>query len=388
MADTSIKLSGTYDSIEAYRILEEMRDMSEDYEDIKTEAEAAASAATAAVATANAAVTNATTAANNASTYAGNANTSASDAAGYASNASTSATNAATSETNASNSASAAAMSESNAATSETNASDSATAAAASAAEVEAALDDYLPLSGGTMTGVTSYSLNNAIARSSNDDFILISGGASWSNGAYIALCGKDRQSDAGSFTLRAADGSNSTQLFGNPDGTLTWGGQPLLPIGVVQAFAGTTIPAGWLLCDGSAVSRTTYANLFAVIGTTYGSGDGSTTFNVPNLVDKFVEGSATSGTKKSAGLPNITGSFMLTTGVTGGRQYALNPLNQSGAFKRGTSTGPIGDFAPSSTGTTYNATDFDASLSNSIYSDDVTTVQPPALTMQYIIKY
>lgn len=55
-------------------------------------------------------------------------------------------------------------------------------------------------------------------------------------------------------------------------------------PTGSIKPFAGTTIPNGYLLCDGSAVSRTTYAALFAVIGTTYGSGDGSTTFNVPNL--------------------------------------------------------------------------------------------------------
>lgn len=54
-------------------------------------------------------------------------------------------------------------------------------------------------------------------------------------------------------------------------------------PSGLISAYAGATAPAGWLLCDGSAVSRTTYAALFAAIGTTYGSGDGSTTFNVPN---------------------------------------------------------------------------------------------------------
>ena len=57
-----------------------------------------------------------------------------------------------------------------------------------------------------------------------------------------------------------------------------------LVPTGCVQAFAGNTTPQGWLLCDGSAVSRTDYAALYAVIGTTYGAGDGSTTFNLPNL--------------------------------------------------------------------------------------------------------
>ena len=56
------------------------------------------------------------------------------------------------------------------------------------------------------------------------------------------------------------------------------------VPTGVVQAFAGSTTPQGWLLCDGSAVSRTDYAALFNAIGTTYGSGDGSSTFNLPKV--------------------------------------------------------------------------------------------------------
>ena len=326
MADTSIKLSGTYDSIEAYRILEEMRDMSEDYEGIKTEAEAAASAATAASTAATNAVNAANTAVSNAQTYAGNANTSASDAAGYASNASTSATNAATSETNASNSASAAATSESNAATSETNASDSATAAAASAAEVEAALDDYLPLSGGTLTGdvlgVTPPNGDNS-KKLANTEFIQ----------ALASI---------------------------------------LVPTGCVQAFAGSSTPSGWLFCDGSAVSRITYADLFSVIGTTYGAGDGTDTFNLPNLTDKFIQGNATSGTEHSAGLPNITGKIgaVINTGATS----AFYP------------TAPSDTLPPGSYMGTMNV-EMDASRSNPIYGNSA-TVQPPSVTMRYIIKY
>ena len=286
MADTSIKLSGTYDSIEAYRILEEMRDMSEDYEDIKTEAEAAASAATAAVATANAAVTNATTAANNASTYAGNANTSASDAAGYAANASTSATNAATSETNASNSAGAAATSESNASASATNAAASAAAAALA-----------------------------------------------------------------------------------------------ITPTGSVIAFAGSTSPTGWLLCDGSAVSRTDYAALFAVIGTTYGAGDGTDTFNLPNLTDKFIEGSATSGTEHSAGLPKIEGGLSILSNG-GGLAFALNC---DGSFTNFATSNACTNASGGQVAGTYR-TKFDASVSSPIYGAS-NTVQPPSVTMRYIIK-
>lgn len=57
-----------------------------------------------------------------------------------------------------------------------------------------------------------------------------------------------------------------------------------MVPPGITVSYVGTTAPAGWLLCNGDAVSRATYAALYAIIGTAYGVGDGSTTFNVPNL--------------------------------------------------------------------------------------------------------
>lgn len=83
-------------------------------------------------------------------------------------------------------------------------------------------------------------------------------------------------------------------------------------PIGSVQAFAGATAPSGWLACDGSAVSRTTYAALYAVIGTTYGSGDGSTTFNVPNLTNRMAVGS---GGTYSRGTTGGAATVTLTSG-------------------------------------------------------------------------
>ena len=91
--------------------------------------------------------------------------------------------------------------------------------------------------------------------------------------------------------------------------GTLDTG----IPVGAIMAFH--DVPAGWLQCNGAAVSRTTYAALFAKIGTKYGSGNGSTTFNLPNLHHKFIEGTTTSsevGKSVAAGLPNISGSFTL----------------------------------------------------------------------------
>ena len=156
-----------------------------------------------------------------------------------------------------------------------------------------------------------------------------------------------------------------------------------MIPTGIVQAFAGSTTPTGWLLCDGSAVSRTDYADLYAVIGDTYGAGDGSTTFNLPNLVDKFVEGSATSGTVKTAGLPNITGSAIPYISQGGGAKVS----DYSGALKR-TFNGAVSYGSVASTGAGVDGgISIDASLSNSIYGNSA-TVQPPAVTMRYIIKY
>lgn len=63
------------------------------------------------------------------------------------------------------------------------------------------------------------------------------------------------------------------------------------IPAGSIMPYAGSTVPADWLPCDGSAVSRADYAELFTAIGTTYGAGDGSTTFNLPDLRGEFLRG-------------------------------------------------------------------------------------------------
>lgn len=78
------------------------------------------------------------------------------------------------------------------------------------------------------------------------------------------------------------------------------WAG--LLPVGALIPFAGSSAPDGFLLCDGDAVSRTTYAELFAEIGTTFGEGDGSTTFNLPDFRGRMAIGVAASGTASELG--------------------------------------------------------------------------------------
>lgn len=96
-----------------------------------------------------------------------------------------------------------------------------------------------------------------------------------------------------------------------------------VIPPGTLINYAGRTIPSGWLICNGSTASRTDYAALFAAIGTIYGSGDGVTTFRLPDLYGRFLEGTTSTyavGNYHSAGVPNVTGSFT-SHGNTGSMQ-------------------------------------------------------------------
>lgn len=103
-------------------------------------------------------------------------------------------------------------------------------------------------------------------------------------------------------------------------------------PAGVVSSFAGTTAPTGWLLCFGQAISRTTYADLFGSLGTTYGAGDGTTTFNLPDLRGRVTAGKddmgGTSAARLTAGSSGITGT---TLGAAGGAQTVTLTPGQSG---------------------------------------------------------
>jgi microcystin-dependent protein len=161
-----------------------------------------------------------------------------------------------------------------------------------------------------------------------------------------------------------------------------------LVPIGGVIAFAGTTVPAGWLLCDGREVSRAEYHDLFTAIGTLHGDGDGVTTFNLPNLVNRFVEGGSTSGAVKEAGLPNITGKIhtLSTSEPFSPANTSQSELVSEGAF------GLLSEHEQyvynwnSSRGAGTSGITFDASQANLIYGNSA-TVQPPAVTMLYIIR-
>jgi len=104
-----------------------------------------------------------------------------------------------------------------------------------------------------------------------------------------------------GSIYLRR-DNSGGTQLYQKTTGIhlnsgwVSTAGTAIAPTGTITTYAGPTAPSGYLLCDGTAVSRTTYSDLFAICGTLYGSGDGSTTFNIPDLRGRVAAGFAAAG--------------------------------------------------------------------------------------------
>ena len=187
------------------------------------------------------------------------------------------------------------------------------------------------------------------------------------------------------------------------------------VPTGSIQPYAGASIPAGWLLCDGSAVSRTDYAALFAAIGTLYGTGDGSTTFNLPDFTDKTFWGgtAAQAGTVKAAGLPQHNhlfgyetignnGGWFSGTNVNSGWLTAQKALNYSAdagntggygviSWNGSNNSSPFTTVNPISgnlvTAVASQAPAIDGS-SDGVYGANIDTVQPPAIQVPFIIKY
>ena len=88
----------------------------------------------------------------------------------------------------------------------------------------------------------------------------------------------------------------------------------PLVPVGSILIWPETTAPSGWLLSDGTAISRTTYAGLFALIGTDYGAGDGSTTFALPDFKDRLPLGKGTNNGTVAAAQGSMAASSKITT--------------------------------------------------------------------------
>ena len=112
------------------------------------------------------------------------------------------------------------------------------------------------------------------------------------SNSNFVALRAPDNAASDITLTLPSSDGNADDVLQSDGSGNLSFVALPqAVPTGSVHMMATTTVPSGYLKCNGAAISRTTYADLFAIIGTAHGAGDGSSTFNVPDLRGEFVRG-------------------------------------------------------------------------------------------------
>lgn len=156
------------------------------------------------------------------------------------------------------------------------------------------------------------------------------------------------------------------------------------VPTGAICYFATKAIPTGWLLCNGSNVSRTTYAALFAAIGTKFGTGNGSSTFTLPNLDERFIEGTTTTsdvGKKLEAGLPNIMGEL--------GPALAQNSGTINNLVSGAISIDRSHDGKDLIGGSHWSAKGlaFSASQSNSVYGIS-SDVQPRSILLSPCIKF
>ena len=162
------------------------------------------------------------------------------------------------------------------------------------------------------------------------------------------------------------------------------------VPTGTILPYGSSTIPSGYLLCNGAAVSRTKYAGLFARIGTAYGAGDGSTTFNLPDMRDRYPIGAGTNtlGTKLAEQLPNVNGELRAASRQGSDLQYNGYFLLAKGAFSLDASALSVP--APYASGTPDDSrlrnAIFSANRSSSIYADHGSVI-PLSLTLNYIIK-
>jgi microcystin-dependent protein len=176
-------------------------------------------------------------------------------------------------------------------------------------------------------------------------------------------------------------DGANLTGIEGIPTATIV-------------PWSSASVPTGFLECDGAAVSRSTYSALFAIVGTSYGAGDGASTFNVPNLADNVAVGksnnkalASTGGANTVTSTGNVGGSTANATLSTAQLASHSHPggVSQAGA----TSPNPNPVVAKVNVTNTGNAGSGQGHSHNmsANFSGDATSVLQPYLTIIYIIK-
>jgi len=167
-------------------------------------------------------------------------------------------------------------------------------------------------------------------------------------------------------------------------------------PPGIITMLGGAAAPSGWLLCNGAEVSRATFAPLFAVIGTTYGAGNGSTTFNVPNLTQRFPMGAGVNPLGRAAG-SFVTSDTALTVAQIPSHQHS-GTTDTQGNHAHDINLGPRtgGGVAAGDTGTA--TTTFQSGFTGAHAHNFATsfvgggqghnhTFAPPYLAVNFIIK-
>lgn len=157
------------------------------------------------------------------------------------------------------------------------------------------------------------------------------------------------------------------------------------LPTGLITPFGGTVVPERWLLCDGSAISRSTYAALFSVLGTVFGSGDGSTTFNLPDMVTRTPIGaSPANGGGAVIVLGNTVGSSFNNLQIANlpSHVHNLDSSNGSDLYQwTGTGAGRYGMARTDGLATTANRLTTEATGSGTPIS-----IMQPSIAVNFII--
>ncbi len=193
-------------------------------------------------------------------------------------------------------------------------------------------------------------------------------------NGAPEIMTGATSESSGTSGMVPPPEAGDENKVL---TGSGEWKHLSGIAIGQEVMHYGSTPPPGCLICNGSEVSRATYSDLFSVIGTTYGEGDCETTFNLPNRIGRFGQGSLTPGQYIEAGLPDA-GGF---TGLRGTQGSGNIP---DGIFYKDGIKRTLGQYNGDITDT--NGLSVKLSLGNPIFGKSE-TVQPPALTQLPCIK-
>jgi microcystin-dependent protein len=162
-----------------------------------------------------------------------------------------------------------------------------------------------------------------------------------------------------------------------------------LVPTGIILPYGGSAAPTGYQLCNGAAISRATFAQLFAVIGTAYGVGNGSTTFNLPDLQQKFPLGKAAAGT--GATLGEVGGaidhvhSLGVTQGATGYARATIG-VDASSEWPRIRRMATEG-WTSTHRGGTSGASSVEGQTSGTELGGNTATTNPPYQVFNYIIK-